>query len=189
MMLKDRCGMTLAFPLLFLILIACSALVLDIGRANMVRAKMQTIADASALAGAMTAEVVREPSQFEVLEKEDGEGEEIIEIPGEVTLKIKDKEKAHRAALKAEQANGGGTDFWDKVMSRYELKKKGRNLKSDETGWAGMVSGEKSYTTETRANLRPGFLSFLGMKGVTVYTSGTGDAVMLLSKDSSSGGE
>jgi len=171
-MFKDRRGIALAFPLLFLILLSCCALVLDMGRAHMVRAKLQTIADASALAGASTAEV-NVQSEYELI---DNNGEpELQETSSRADVKITDPAKAHAAALKAGLANTSD-DFWDNVMGRYEEQIEGHQLSEAETGWSGVVSGVKSYTTETRVKLRPGFLAFLGMKGVTVHTGGTGEA-------------
>lgn len=172
-MFRDRRGMTVAFPLFFLILIACSAMVLDIGRAHMVRSKMQLIDDASALAGAMTAEVEK---NVEInTEIKDGVIT-IKEVPGEATVRINDPQKAHTQARKAEQANGGITNFWSRVMGKYEEHKEGQDLNSDETGWAGQVSGERTYYTETRTRLAPGFLKFLGSDGMEVYTNGTAEA-------------
>ena len=170
---KDQRGIALAYPLLFLMLIGCSALVLDIGRAHMVKSKMQLIDDSSALAGAMTAEVERSVDY-----KTTTAGGEITitEIPGEVTVKINDPEKAHKAALRVEQANGGITNFWSHVMGKYEEHKGGQNLDADETGWAGQVSGDRTYTTETRTTLSPGFMKFLGVDKMEVYSNGTAEA-------------
>ncbi len=170
--LKDRRG-TVAFPLFLLILFACSAMVLDIGRAHMIQAKMQLIDDASALAGAMTAEIEK---TVECVIDEENEEMVIREIPGEAKAKINDHEAAHRAARRAEQANGGLSTFWSKVIGKYEEHREGQNLGENETGWAGWVSSEKAYTTETKTKLAPGFLKFLGFDGMGVYTSGTAEA-------------
>ncbi|GBF34101.1 hypothetical protein DCCM_3213 [Desulfocucumis palustris] len=56
-LIKDNRGMAMAFPVLFIILLAFTGLVLDIGRSHIIRGQMQTIADSASLAGAMTAEV------------------------------------------------------------------------------------------------------------------------------------
>jgi hypothetical protein len=170
--------MTLAFPLFFLVLISCSALVLDIGRANMVRGELQTKADAAALAGAMTADVVRETGALETEQDASGNVTSIKEIPGKATLKLRDADKAYQAARRAEEANGG-SGFVSKVMGEYEVQKEEQILGSEETGWSGRISGDRTYTTETRVELKPGFLSFLGFKGVTIYTGGTGEAILL----------
>lgn len=179
-MFKDRRGIAIAFPLFLLILFACSAMVLDIGRAHMVQAKMQLIDDASALAGAMTAEI--EKTIEYTVDEQNGEIT-IRETPGEASAKINNHEAAHRAARKAEQANGGGSSFWPKVMGKYEKHKEGQRLGANETGWAGRVSSEKSYTTETRTKLAPGFLKFLGLDGMEVYTSGTAEAFLSTPKE------
>lgn len=179
-LINDRRGIALAYPFLFLILISCSALVLDIGRAHMVQSKMQLIDDSSALAGAMTADIEKKV-EFDI-ENKDGVIT-IREIPGEVTVKIDDHEAAHRAALKAEQANGGISNFWSKVMGKYKVHKEGQPLDADETGWAGQVSGERSYFTETRTKLAPGFLKFLGFDGMEVYTNGTAEAYLNTHKE------
>ncbi|MFX4261198.1 hypothetical protein ACOBQJ_03240 [Pelotomaculum propionicicum] len=171
-LINDRRGIALAYPFLFLILISCSALVLDIGRAHMVQSKMQLIDDSSALAGAMTADVERTVEY----QTETKDGVIVIkEIPGETKIKI-NPEEAHKAARKAEQANGGVSDFWSKVMGKYVVHKNGQYLDSNETGWAGQVSGETEYYTETRTRLAPGLLKFIGNDGIEVYTNGTAEA-------------
>lgn len=61
---NDRRGIIMVFPILFIMLLSLCGMVLDIGRGHIIRGKLQTIADSSSLAAAMTAEV-KYDSQFQ----------------------------------------------------------------------------------------------------------------------------
>lgn len=159
-LIKDRRGIALAYPIIFLMLMSCAGLVLDIGRGHMVKAKMQTIVDSSSLAGASTAEVVQETS---LAPGSDSSGNPVLqEVVTSQKVQIMDTDKADELAKKAADANDASSGFWDKVMGSLS--------------WTGHVDGSAKYKSEARAKLAPGFLSFLGSKQTNVFTEGEAEA-------------
>lgn len=168
--LRNRQGFSLVFPLFFLILITCCGFVLDIGRAHMVKAQLQTIVDSSALAGTSVAEV---ESDIELVE----DNGSLMLKESNHRVKINDIEAAHEKAKMLALVNSAGSDYWE-----FENQKTTASLSEEETGWSGQVKGDDKYSTQARARLNTGFLKFLGFDEITVYAEGDAEAFMVKQK-------
>ncbi|SFR06969.1 Tad domain-containing protein [Desulfoscipio geothermicus] len=161
----------IAIPLLLIL----AALMLDTGRFLIARAQLQTLVDASSLAGAMTAEVIPEK---EVQTVTDDAGNP-IGIEEKITgyhIEI-DTEKAKEAALKTALLNGSPS-FWANQGGYFTLDE---TPDAEKAGWEGYPVGEDSYYTRARVWMKPGFFapvlrSFSDSNHVPIYIDSTSRA-------------
>jgi hypothetical protein len=168
-MLRDQRGAaSYVFIILFMMFLVLAGLVIDGGRFLIARAQLQTLADASSLAGAMTAEAIPE-KELEIMQDESGQVTGIKEKITGYRIFI-DPEKARKDALDTAYLNGG-PEFWESQGGYFTLEEAPVD---NNAGWDGWVLGEDAYYTRARVLMKPGFFapilnSFSSERYVPVY--------------------
>jgi len=157
-------------------LIILNGFVIDVGRYLVARAELQTIVDASSLAGAMAAEAIPE-KELEVETDDSGNLSGIKEKSKEYRIVI-NPVKAREDALETAELNGS-PDYWKGQGGIFALDQAPLN---NEPGWEGSVIGDDSYYTRARVWMKPGFFApvikaVTGRDYVPVYIDSTSQAV------------
>lgn len=148
------------FVYLLPFLIIFCGMIVDMGRFLDARAKVQTIADASALAGASTAEII-EFYEYDIAEEN---GEEVLEEEVVERQAHIDPATAKQEARRAAEVNGGNNAYWKEQAGHLEE-------------WDGEKIGIDNYRTWIRVKLSPGMFypvwRMMGREGgVPVYIDG-----------------
>ncbi|MTI84384.1 MAG: hypothetical protein FH756_10865 [Firmicutes bacterium] len=163
--------------ILLSMLIILNGFVVDVGRYLVARAELQTVVDASSLAGVATAKAVPE-SEIKVQKDVSGKITGMEEnITGFKVVIYPDQ--AEKAAIDTARINGS-PEFWEGQGGEFTLDEPPEDGKP---GWRGFVSGEDSYYTRARVWMKPGFFgpvikAVSGREYVPIYIDSTSQAVI-----------
>lgn len=162
----DARGSVVIYAFLIPALVIFCGFVIDVGRFLEARGRLQTIADASSLAGVSAARVVAEKEY--ALEQRDGQDVVVEKIISERLCL--DEAEADALAEFTAALNGAGSEYWRQRGGAFE-------------GWTGRKISDDEYYTAARARLSPGFFypvwRALGKgPGVPVFMDGIAKAYL-----------